>query len=49
MRPGVVAITNKVASVEQNEERLKLLKISGVAKAKGNTLDKLMNKIKSDI
>ena len=35
VRPGLIAVQDKVASVKLNEDRMDLLKITAMAKAKG--------------
>ena len=48
VRPGLIAVQDNVASVKLNEERMDLLKITAMAKAKGlnlflNLKDKYIN------
>ena len=38
VRPGLLAVQDNVASVKLNEERMDLLKITAMAKAKGGNL-----------
>ena len=49
VRPGLVAVPDKVASVKLNEERLDLLKVTAVSKAKGKTKTVRVHLINFDI